>query len=73
MTTAKSRDDRFDVGPTGLVEQVDFIDHEESQALHKRVVSEGSAPPAGENLELLGSGEDDVIVRELLMQFYSEG
>ena len=52
---------------------MDFIDHEESQALHKRVVSEGSAPPAGENLELLRSGEDDVIVRELLMQFYSEG
>ena len=60
----EARDDRLESAPSLVAEEVDLVDHHE-----REVAEEGHAAAvfvlAGDAVELLGSGEDDVDVGEL--------
>ena len=64
------RDDGLDVGAARLVEQVDLVDEQQADAASERVAGGGNAPATREDLELLGSSEEDGCVRELLRLLY---
>ena len=51
---------------------MDLVDEQQADAVGERVAGEGNAPASREDLELLGRGEEDGGLRELLLLLYVE-
>ena len=49
---------------------MDLVDEQQADAVGERVAGRGDAPATREDLELLGRGEEDGCVRELLRLLY---